>query len=425
MMQGNFKVLGISFKNAPILVREALAFDESSSKQFMLRLKELLNVNEVLVLSTCNRTEIYFSSDEEIAEEILKVLAHYKGFSDSDSFKDFFIYREIHQEAIVHLFYVAMGLEAQVVGDMQISNQVKNAYQWSADEGMAGPFLHRLMHTIFFTNKRVVQETPFRDGAASVSYVATELVTELTHNFQSPNILVLGLGEMGADVCRNLEGVAAKDVTIANRTYEKAVDIAEECGHRAVPFDDALSLIATSDVIISSVAHSTPIITKSLVANVDILSYKFFIDLSVPRSVAPDVEDIPAAVIYNIDNIQSKASKALEKRVRSIPAVKAIVHEAIEEFNTWSKEMAVSPTINKFKNALEQIRKEELARHLKNTDLQSAEVIDKITKSMMQKIIKLPVLQLKAACQRGEAETLIDVLSDLFDLEKHSEKINK
>jgi len=155
------------------------------------------------------------------------------------------------------------------------------------------------------------------------------------------------------------------------------------------------------------------------------LTYKYFLDLSVPRSVDVAVEQIPGVLVYNIDHIRNRADEALTRRLASIPQVEAIVAQSIVEFNDWSKEMMVSPTINKLKNALEQIRKEEMSRYMKNMSPEESEKIDKITRGMMQKIIKLPVLQLKAACKRGEAETLIDVLNDLFNLEQVSTEVAK
>lgn len=420
-MQETFKVLGLSFKNTPILVREKLALDEGYSKKLMTFIREYTQASDVLVLSTCNRTEIYYNSNEDLTKEILKGISLVKGVDEKD-ISEYFISYTNHEEAVQRLFDVSMGLEAQVVGDLQISNQVKKAYQWSADENMAGPFLHRLMHTIFFTNKRVVQETSFRDGAASVSYATKELVEDITSKIHEPRILILGLGEIGRDVCRNLVDSKIKNILIANRTEEKALAMAKECGFKTVSFDYITEAIQGADVIISSIAADQPFITKELVEKLEILSFKFFIDLSVPRSVEVAIEEVPGALVYNIDNIQNKASEALEKRTAAIPDVQRIIAEAIAEFNDWSKEMIVSPTIKKLKNALEDIRKEELARYLKDADSKEAKVVDAVTKSMMQKIMKLPVLQLKAACKRGDAETLIGVLHDLFDLEKQSEE---
>jgi glutamyl-tRNA reductase len=143
-----------------------------------------------------------------------------------------------------------------------------------------------------------------------------------------------------------------------------------------------------------------------------------FIDLSVPRSIETSIEEVPGVILYNVDNIRSKATAALKNRLEAIPAVETILEESIEEFQGWKKEMLVSPTIHKLKQSLEQIRQEELGRYLKQVDEKEYQLIDKITKSMMQKILKVPVVQLRAACQRDQAAEMIELITDLFDLEK-------
>jgi len=173
-------------------------------------------------------------------------------------------------------------------------------------------------------------------------------------------------------------------------------------------------------VIISSVMIDKPIITKDLIEKIGILTYKYFIDLSVPRSVEDSVEDISGALVYNIDSLRERADEALRIRMAAIPQVERIIEEAIVGFNDWSREMVVSPTINKLKNALEQIRKEEISRHLKNLSAEESDRIEKITMSIVQKIMKSPVLNLKAACKRGDADQLVDVINELFDLEKQN-----
>jgi glutamyl-tRNA reductase len=418
----NYKAIGISYKSCPIEIREILSLDEGQAKQLIKLIIDTTSATDVLVLSTCNRTELYYACGKDISLDLIKCLGVTKGLLNITSYQNYFTFWNNHQGAVKHLFNVSMGLEAQVVGDIQISNQVKKAYQWSADEDVAGPFLHRLMHTIFFTNKRVIQETSFRDGAASVSYAATELVAELAENFTEPKILVLGLGEIGSDVCRNLKDGGYSNIKITNRTAERAEELAEECDFKVIPFELAAEAIKDSDIVLSSIGRATPFITKEFVESMDV-TYKVFIDLAVPRSIEASVDDVPGTLVYNVDNIQNKASKALQKRVDSIPEVEKIICEAIIEFNDWSKEMIVSPTINKLKNALEDIRKEELTRYLKKANDQEAKMLEDASKSMMQKIMKLPVLQLKAACKKGEAETLIDVLNDLFNLDQ--QPVNK
>ncbi|SNS51865.1 glutamyl-tRNA reductase [Belliella buryatensis] len=421
-MQNNFRAISLSHKNAPVQIREIISLDEASIHSLLVKLKEFFSITDTLILSTCNRTEIYYSHDLDLSTEIIKLIGVEKGITGIVDYLEYFKIFNNDREAIDHLFKVSMGLEAQVIGDMQIASQVKRAYQASADLDMAGPFLHRLMHTIFFTNKRVVQETAFRDGAASVSYAAVELIEELTSNTYQPRILLIGVGEIGEDVAKNMVHLPEAKVTITNRTYDKAKALGEEMGFEVISFENAVDAMKGADVIVSSIMKSEPFITKELVSQFEIASYKLFIDLSVPRSIETSIEEVPGVLLYNVDNIRSKASETLEKRLESIPKVEAIIEESIEEFYNWKKEMMVSPTINKLKNALEQIRLEEMERFLKNADDNEKAIVEKVTKSMMQKILKVPVVQLKAACQRDQADQMIEILSDLFDLEKVSDK---
>ena len=420
-MHNKFRALSLSYKIAPVEIREIISLDESDVHSILIKLKDFFSVTDTLILSTCNRTEVYYSHELDLSTEIIKLIGLEKGLDDVVSYLEYFKIFNEDREAILHLYRVAMGLDAQVVGDMQISNQVKRAYQASADLEMAGPFLHRLMHTIFFTNKRVVQETPFRDGAASISYAAVELIEELTSNTFQPRILLIGVGEIGEDVAKNMVHIPHAKVTITNRTFQKAKDLADEFNFKVIPFEDCYKAMEDADVIVSSILKSEPFITKSLVKTFDIKSYKIFVDLSVPRSIETSIEDVPGALLYNVDNIKSKATAALEKRLASIPQVESIIVESIDDFYNWKKESMASPTINKLKNALELIRKEELERYLKNPDSKEYAIIDKITKSMMQKVLKVPVVQLRAACQRDQAEQMIDLISDLFDLEKEKQ----
>lgn len=420
-MDQRFKAIGLSFKNTSLEVRESLAMDESTAKKLMTFMKDF-NCSELLVVSTCNRTEFYYTADKQAEEALLTGLSLIKRISKEDIIPYLTHYKG--KKAVEHLFRVSVGLEAQVVGDLQIINQVKRAYQWCADEDMAGPFLHRLMHTIFYTNKRVVQETNFRDGAASISYAAKELVEDLARGIHDAKVLLLGLGEIGEDVARNLFE-SNLSISLTNRTHSKAKAIGSEGNLHVIDWNELEKAIDEADIIVSSVSAGKPVITKELLKDKEILSHKFFIDLSVPRSLDHDLEEIPGVVVYNIDEIQEKASETLQKRIEAIPQVEKIISDSIIEFQSWSKEMEVSPTIKKIKDALEQIRQEELARYLKNATPEEADIMEKVSKGMMQKIMKLPVLQLKAACQRGDADKLIDVLQELFDLESVALKKSK
>ena len=419
-MTPNFKALALSYKTAPLKIREQVSLNEAGAKQLLHFLKDYTQATDILVVSTCNRTEIYYVADKDLSEDIFKGLSLIK--KPERGFEQHFAKYE-GVACIRHLFEVGIGLDAQVIGDLQISGQVKNAYQWSADENVAGPFLHRLMHTIFFANKRVVQETAFRDGAASISYAAKELAEDLTLGIREPKVLVVGVGEIGQDVCLNLVNSKFKDIVILNRTVEKAEKLAAKTGFRFSSVENIEEEIRKADVIISSVSGNEPLINRELLKNIPIHSHKYFIDLSIPRSIEPGIEDVAGAIVYNLDDIEEKTNEAVEKRRSSVPQVQAIIQQAISEFEDWSKEMIVSPTIQKLKNALEQIRKEELARYLKTASTEEAAKLDEMSKSLMQKILKYPVLQLKAACKRGDAESLSEVLQELFNLEKKDERL--
>jgi len=417
-MQNQFKSISLSYKSAPLAVREQVALNEDEIKNFSLRIRDMFDIQEAILVSTCNRTEVYYVSEENRNTDIIKLLLLDKGIATTDEYFAYFQQYNAQADAVQHLFEVATGLHSQVVGDLQIPNQVKQSYQIAADLNMAGPFLHRLMHTIFFANKRVAQETAFRDGAASTSYAAVALTEEMTQNITLPKVLILGLGEIGIDVCKNMADKEFAEITVMNRTRAKAEAIAEGHNFRIADFVDMEEEIKRADVVISSVMIDKPLITKEMIQSMEILTFKYFIDLSVPRSVEENLEEIPGVLVYNIDTLRQRADEALQTRLNSIPHVQRIISEATAGFEDWSKEMVVSPTINKLKNALEQIRKEVLARHLKNLSPEESEKLDKITMGIVQKIMKLPVIQLKAACKRGDADQLVDVLTELFDLEK-------
>lgn len=423
-----FKAISISHKNAPVEIREQLALDATETAEILQRIREYYAIRDVLVLSTCNRTEIYYASEQDLGDQLIKIIALKKALTFGPQLRNSFRSILDHQEAVRHLFRVTIGLDSQIVGDMQITNQVKSAYQQSADADLAGPFLHRLLHTTFYVNKRVVQETGFRDGAASVSYATLELIEELTAPMHKPTVLILGLGTMGSDLCKNLAGhkkFEDHNIVLANRTFSTAQALATQYGFNAMQLQDAVEYLEQADVVISAISSSGPIITSKEIKGLEILSYKYFIDLGIPRTMEAGIENVNGVVLYNIDDIQSRTDQALENRLASIPQVESIVEDSISGFEDWSKEMSVNPTINKLKNVLEQIRQDEIARHLKDISGDQALMVEKVTKSIMQKVIKLPVLQLKAACKRGEAETLIDLLNDLFDLEKESTSLKK
>lgn len=407
--ENQFKGLSINYVEAPVEIRELLTFDELQTKNLLVHLRDVVGIAEVLILSTCNRTEIYFNHPAS-TDEVLRTLCAWKGIS-STMVESFFNHFQ-DSEAVAHLFRVAIGLESQILGDMQIINQVKNAYQWTADLNLAGTFLHRLLHSIFFAHKRVGQETQFRSGSASVSYAGAELVDDLLTR-KDATISLLGLGEIGLPLLKNLLDKGFSNITVCNRSFDKVAPFEAEYGVRYLPFSEWKAALH-ANLVISALSGNILQITDNEIAENSWSGYQYLIDLGVPRSIQSELGQKDGIILYNIDQIHAKVSAAVELRRQAVPLVESIVAQAIEEFLHWTKEMAVSPVIHLMKNALEQIRKEEMARFLKKAGEKEAQWAEELTKSMMQRIMKTHIVQLKAACQRDEAEKLSDVLQQLF-----------
>ena len=412
-----FRSITLSYKETPIELRERISFENAEqTSDLLLKLKDAFDIEEALVISTCNRTEVYYSSEENISEKLIEYIAAIKGI-DAELLKNHFS-EFSSEDAINHLFRVSLGLESRVLGDTQISNQIKKAYQLSTDLHLAGPFLHRLMHTIFYANKRVVKETSLQDGTASVASVAVDVIQSFIPRMDMPKIALIGLGEIGQHVLENLksENIA---LTLANRTKSKAEFLAARIGANVGDLEALDSIISDHDVIISAVTSKMPIILPHHIQRGN--TQKLFIDLSVPRSIDPLLESVSGISLYNVDQLEDRTIKAKALREQAVPDAENIISESIESLKSWKNEMEVSPIIKKLKSTLDSIRREELARHPGLGEKEKA-LLEVVTKNMMQKIIKLPVLELKAACRRGEAETLAEVLNDLFNLEQQEVK---
>lgn len=408
----SFRLISLSHQNCPVQVREQFAFDASSSAALLNNLRDIFGIQEALLLSTCNRTELYYCHSEEPAR-ILSYLARTKGVEEK--IQQWFRCIENSEEAVLHLLRVGAGLESRVLGDFQIINQVKTAYQLSADLDLAGPFLHRLLHSLFFLNKRIVQETSFRSGSASVAYACKELVEDLIQN-HSAQIAIIGLGETGRGIALNLLENGFQNIILCNRSPEKAQDLLSE-SVRFIPFENWQDCLREARLVISAISGQHLRIIPEHIHPDAGSGFRYFIDLGVPRSVDPALEENPGIILYNIDQIQQRVDEALSLRRSAIPAVEAILEKGHAEFLEWTREMQVSPLIQQMKQALEGIRQEEMAKFLKKADPAQMAWAEEFSKSMVQRILKNHVVQLKAACRRGDAASVVEGLQSLFQLE--------
>ncbi|MBO2012235.1 glutamyl-tRNA reductase [Hymenobacter negativus] len=413
-----FQALSLSFKHAPLEVREQLALNEGECHQLLRTLHQELNLSDLLVLSTCQRTEVYYAARTDRNEEIRQALGQLKNCLIGPGWERYFDVLPDATAAAHHLFAVSLGLEARVLGDSQIIGQVKQAYNWSVRAQAAGPFLHRLLHSVFAAHKRVQAVTSFRCGTASVSSAAVELVAELTAHLPVPRVLVVGLGSIGTDLCRQLTARHPfGHVSLCNRTHAKAAALADAYGLHLVAFEALSAALRETDVVISAITCPQAFFTTRLVAEtMEPGSRKLFVDLSVPRSVAPAVARLPGVTLYNIDAIRAKTSAALQQRQATVPQVRAIIAQHLSELHTWSQLLQVSPLIHRLKNHLELLRQQELNRYGKHLSPAEIVLLDATTRSLMQKVLKRQVLQLKLWCQRDSPRPLAAGLTALFDL---------
>jgi len=413
----NFRCLYISYKNAPLSERSMFYLNESETHLFSNKVADILSIQEMFIVATCNRFELYYVHEEDVNISLIGLLKSFKGISqDSKKLMEKFTYY-IGRDACTHLFRVSLGLESQILGDLQIITQIKKAYQISCDANVAGIFLHRLLHAIFYTNKQVVQSTSFKEGTASTSYACYSLANQLSKTFIDPQILVVGAGSIGKDVCLHLSQNGFKNVTILNRTIEKAESLAKECNFSYGKLEELTSKIESCQIIISTVEHNTAIITKDMVDRMDI-GLKFFIDLSVPNSIESTIEQLSGVEVFNIDDLQQDIEEVQEKRKNAIPVIEGMISDALHDFCQWTEEISVNPVIKQLKSSLNEIRMTEIAKFTPNISLKEKDLVEAITENMIQKIIKFPVMELKSACKRGEEEQLSEMIQNLFKLEK-------
>ncbi len=404
-----FYAVSIAHQKASIAIREKFALQEEEISVFLGAIKDTIGIQEAFVLSTCNRTEVYYVHKSNRNSALLKYLFAFKGIHRPEEYSDYFSLYE-KEAAILHLFRVAVGLESQVLGEQQVFGQVKAAYQMAVASDMAGTYLHRLLHTLFYTHKRVMQETTLKKGAASMGYNTVKSISALPWTGSNVKILLIGAGKIATDVCRNLREQGFSSVTICNRSTSKAVALAKESGYGLGSFAEHRSTFAAYDIVISTLSTDSEPYYQS--EDFDGSRPRLLIDLSSPRSIAEEAGK--SRPLMNVDLIGRRIHRTLAERRAAIPAAEQLLLDAVLDFNNWLETHRISPCVKKFKAVLEELRLQALAPYLKQVDEQHQKVMDEASKKIIQKIVQLPVIQLKNACLRGESDTLSDSLNRLF-----------
>ena len=414
--------IGMNHETAPVALRECLGGDADHTRKALAGMRRLEVVREGLFLSTCNRVEALFVAEEAEGanESVISLLADLGGVRIQDLAPCLYMLEQM--DAVRHIFNVASSLDSMVVGEPQILGQIKEAYALATQEKTSGVILNRLMHRAFHVAKRVRFETEICGSAVSISYAAVELAKKIFHVLEGKQVLLIGAGEMAELAARHLLTHGVSSLVVANRTFERAVEVAENFNGRAVSFEEIDSELHNADIVITSTASKEYVITQSQVKQC--LKKRrnrplFFIDIAVPRDVQPEVHDLTSVYLYDIDDL--KGVIALNMSQRKEEAVKAsrIVEEEVGKFEKWLKTLAVVPTIVSLQEKAESIILAEFVKSRAVLDQLTPtqhEAIETLTRSIVEKVLNDPIVFLKGRAGRSSLNTYLDLAKRLFRL---------
>ncbi|MBV9108350.1 MAG: glutamyl-tRNA reductase [Gemmatimonadetes bacterium] len=420
-------VVGASHRTAPIELRERLAFGRGEIPPALQALARAPGCEAVL-LTTCNRTEFYLSAPEGDAAiaEAVAILAARVGATPAEAARWLYVHRDRH--AAEHLFRVAAGLDSMILGEPQIQGQVKEAYAIAREVPgpVVGPALNRLFQTAFSVGGRVRSETGLGVGAASVSTAAVELAKKIFGSLKGRRALVLGAGEMSEVTLECLQGEGVRTAVVANRTYERAAELAEKWGGEAIRWESFDQALPDVDIVIASTAAPRPVLTRERFRQALPRGARrplCIIDIAIPRDVEAAVADERNVFLYNIDDLQQIVDASLDRRRAELPAAETIVSTGVEDFWSWYASLAVVPTIRALRDHGERVRQEETERalhrlsHLSDDDRAA---VDALTRALLNKLLHAPTVRLREAAGNGRGTGVLDTVRYLFELDPES-----
>jgi glutamyl-tRNA reductase len=415
----NFFVAGINHKTAPIDVRERFAVPESRLAETMRALQSQPGVREAFVLSTCNRFEVLVSTDPEFSADTF--LSDY--FSTAGGT---FLYRHIGDQAVQHVFRVASSLDSMVLGEPQILGQVKEAYALARSAGTVHSQLDALLTRSFAVAKRVRTETQIGASSVSVASVAVELAKKIFGSLEGRTVYLVGAGKMSELAARHLVANGAGTIFVANRTYERAIELAERFNGKAMLFEELYETVAHADIVITSTGATKPIFRRE---HGELFLHKrknnpmFFIDIAVPRDISPEMNKLDGIFVYDIDDLQEVATANSAGREREALRAEAIVEAEVRRFCERIQSLDIVPTIVSLQEQLETIRQAEIDKvrgRLGSMSAEQEQAIEAMTRGIVNKILHAPLTTLKSAARSREAEStsVIELVRKLFRLDR-------
>ncbi|MBI3949264.1 MAG: glutamyl-tRNA reductase [Acidobacteria bacterium] len=413
-------VVGLNHQTAPIELRESVAFTPEQAGEALQQLNGGGVLDEALIVSTCNRSEIYGVSNEN--RDVIPAVQSFIGQFHRVDLQQLngSLYSYLDREAVRHLFHVAASLDSMVVGEPHILGQVRDAFLLALESGTTGLVLNHLFQKAAQVGKRVRAETEIGLRPVSVSSVAVELATKIFGDLQNCAVLVVGAGEMSQLTVRSLVLRGAKWITVANRSFDRAVTLAKQFGGRAVAWDTLVSHLAVQDIVISSVQADQYIIRRELIEG--IMGERdhrplFLVDLGLPRNIDPQVQDVYNVFLYNLDDLQTIAEMNRREREKDIPKAERIIEEEMQKFTAWQESLHLIPTIKSWRRQIERIREAELEAHLRRLGPLSERernIITALSHAIVNKIMHKPTVRLKESANGQYLESI----RYLFDLKE-------
>jgi len=417
-------VVGLNHRSAPLEVREKLAIGKSCLCDVLRELKQETCVWECVIVSTCNRVEVYVVAEQgDDSLEIVKEFLSRRSGQPQEFFEPGIYFRE-QPESVRHIFRVASGLDAMMVGEKEIVSQVKEAYEKAVEAASVGTVLNALFQRALRVSKRVRTETRIDAGAVSVSSAAVELAKKIFGDLSDRTVMIVGAGQASEQTLKHLVDDGAGSIVASNRSYDKAVELARTYGGRAVRLDDCAEELARADIVISSTAAPRAIIRKDHLRKAMWRRRNrpiFLIDIAVPRDIDPQVNEIDNVYLYNIEDLKEIAEANLRKRRQEVAKCDRIVEQEVSSFMGWLNSLQAAPIIRKLHHRFEAIRSEELERAVSKLPELSDETrkkLDAMTRRMVKKLLHLPTTRIKKAARQKNGALGLGLVSNLFGLDE-------
>lgn len=413
-------VVGVSHKTAPLAVREALAVPRERLAEALARVKAEAQLSEAMILSTCNRVEVYARAGAgDPVDSIAAFFASFHGRPPAEL--EPFLYRISGEAAVRHAFRVAASLDSMVLGEPQILGQVKDAYQAAEAAASLGGALNALRNRSLAAAKRARTETAIGENAVSVSYVAVELARKIFGSLRERHVLIVGAGKMSELAAKHLVRNGARATVLGGRSFGRAEELAASLGGRAVPLEGLRGELATADIVISGTGASGLVIHREDVESARESRSRplFLIDIAVPRDIETSVRKLDGVFLYDLDDLKSVAEANLRERQKEATAAEAIVEDEVREFLSWQKTLDVTPVISALRQRAERIRREELARARKKLGVLNDEqeaALEAATSAIVNKLLHAPTTQLKELSKNGHAPEAIEFVRKLLGL---------